>query len=1071
MHFIDDLIASRAAEVAQPSILACASGAAVDQYEYFTAPELDRLTNNAAHVLMGQGLSQPEASSDPDPVAILGTSNLEYLVNICALSRTGYSVLILSPRLSVTAYNSLLDQTACSTLLYMPEYADTVEKLTNSRATCLAARLMLCRADFDRPDLPQERVRRNSPATAQVSTQTAFIMHSSGSTGVPKSIFHTHKRCLENFQNGFGYSALITLPLYHTYGFSSFFRAIHGRTLMYLFNWNVPMTSKNVIRTLQAARPELLSTVPYTLGLLAESEEGIAAMAHCKMVTSHGSACPDELGDRLVRQGVYLVSHLGSTESGPLATSDRPCGDLAWNYLRFLPNVTPHIWMKPVTEDNDRSGTLYELVLLSGLKTKILSNSNDPPDSFHSRDLFQPHPTIPNAWKYKGRLDDRVTLTNGEKVLPLPIEGRVRQASLVREAIVFGVGRAVPGILIFRSPDAGGTTMTDDEFIEYVWPIVQEANWSAEAFSQIDKDMIVVLSADTPYPATDKGSAIRAQAYEVFAGVIEDCYFRREQLQEEGGWAVSEPETAERIVAFCETTLHLGLFSSDLHANLDANLYTAGLDSLKAIQLSVFLRKHFDLGGNSRSVTQNTIYECGSIRRLARLVCQLQTGHHDLVSMTDKAEDNDTSAIQALIDKYSQFERPGFGQIDQDCLNSAQPSRYHVLLTGVTGSLGAHVLAKFAQSPQTESVYCLIRQKEDDLDAMSRVIQSLQARKISLNAAAMQKVTALHSSPSKELFGLDPALFTTLKGKINLIIHAAWPVNFNLPLDSFESQMRGLATLIQFSLDVQQQGQSQPAKFLFCSSISVASRAPASDPGVPEELIPDFRYASRTGYARSKLVSEYIIGNAVSEYGADCHILRTGQIVGDSVHGIWTGLEAIPLMIQSAPVVQALPALDETCAWIPVDILAEIILELSFTQENQTQLEEEPGPQPQPQPALIYNLVNPRAFHWTRDLLPALKNAGLVFDALPPGDWVVALEHSSDSGPTRCPAMKLLSYFQYRYGVQHESAGIIIPPTFDTTNAQKYAPTLGAVPDLIQLGIIRRFVQAWNITGARGDQV
>ncbi|KAL4982156.1 male sterility protein-domain-containing protein [Aspergillus falconensis] len=367
----------------------------------------------------------------------------------------------------------------------------------------------------------------------------------------------------------------------------------------------------------------------------------------------------------------------------------------------------------------------------------------------------------------------------------------------------------------------------------------------------------------------------------------------------------------------------------------------------------------------------------------------------------------------------------------------------------------AHVLAKFAQSPQTESVYCLIRQKEDDLDAMSRVIQSLQARKISLNAAAMQKVTALHSSPFKGLFGLDPALFTTLKGKINLIIHAAWPVNFNLPLDSFESQMRGLATLIQFSLDVQQQGQSQPAKLLFCSSISVASRAPASDPGVPEELIPDFRYASRTGYARSKLVSEYIIGNAVSEYGADCHILRIGQIVGDS----------------SAPVVQALPALDETCAWIPVDILAEIILELSFTQENQTQLEEEQGPQPQPQPALIYNLVNPRAFHWTRDLLPALKNAGLEFDALPPGDWVVALEHSSNSDPTRCPAMKLLSYFQYRYGVQHESAGIIIPPTFNTTNAQKYAPTLGTVPDLIQLGIIRRFVQAWNITEARGGQV
>lgn len=64
----------------------------------------------------------------------------------------------------------------------------------------------------------------------------------------------------------------------------------------------------------------------------------------------------------------------------------------------------------------------YELVLLKGLKAKIFSNSDTPPKSFHSRDLFEPHPTIPNAWKYIGRLDDRVTLLNGERYSHSPLK-------------------------------------------------------------------------------------------------------------------------------------------------------------------------------------------------------------------------------------------------------------------------------------------------------------------------------------------------------------------------------------------------------------------------------------------------------------------------------------------------------------------------------------------------------------------------------------------------------------------------------------------------------------------------
>ena len=90
-----------------------------------------------------------------------------------------------------------------------------------------------------------------------------------------------------------------------------------------------------------------------------------------------------------------------------------------------------HIWPKPITKDT------FEFVYLREYPTRTVSNSDDPPESFHSSDLFTPHASIAGAWKFLGRLDDRVTLINGEKVLPLPIEGRIRKADLVKEAAVF----------------------------------------------------------------------------------------------------------------------------------------------------------------------------------------------------------------------------------------------------------------------------------------------------------------------------------------------------------------------------------------------------------------------------------------------------------------------------------------------------------------------------------------------------------------------------------------------------------------------------------------------------------
>lgn len=312
----------------------------------------------------------------------------------------------------------------------------------------------------------------------------------------------------------------------------------------------------------------------------------------------------------------------------------REKGDDTWDYVRIYPNVRDSIQFEPI------GNGLFEAVYLQshpGLASSI-ANSDDPaPGSWRSKDIFAPHPSIPDVWKYITRIDDRITLENGEKVLPLPIEGRIRQDDLVREAVVVGVDRAIPGLLTFRASDH----LSTGEFLDAVWPSIEDANSHAESFSQITKDMITILPSNVEYPKTDKGSIIRAQVNEKFADDIDEMYHRLESDQggdlqlDLAGIELFLKDTYKDVVG---TTLE----------SLETDLFNAGVDSLKAIQMRHIIQKTLDLSG--KQLSSNVIYEHGNLETLAKYLFSLSPGGHDLSGNEDK-----TLLMKGLIQKYSSF--------------------------------------------------------------------------------------------------------------------------------------------------------------------------------------------------------------------------------------------------------------------------------------------------------------------------------------------------------------------------------------------------------------------------------
>ena len=250
-----------------------------------------------------------------------------------------------------------------------------------------------------------------------------------------------------------------------------------------------------------------------------------------------------------------------------------------------------------------------------------------------------PHKTIPNAWKYLGRLDDRVTLLNGEKVLPLAIEGRIKESALVKEALVFGIGRSIPGVLLFRADAA--QSLSDGEFLDQVWPEIEAANRNAESFSQIGRGMMVPLPAGVQFARTDKGSIIRARVYESFAEQITAAYDRLEGRQE-GSLDLELPALEKHLLILAQEVVGPHL------SNIHTDLFTAGMNSLQAIQLRSLILRDLYLGGDGKRLSQNVVFEKSNIAGLARYLHGFRSGKSEVA-------EEPFEMMRDMIAKYSEF--------------------------------------------------------------------------------------------------------------------------------------------------------------------------------------------------------------------------------------------------------------------------------------------------------------------------------------------------------------------------------------------------------------------------------
>ncbi|KAI5240362.1 acetyl-CoA synthetase-like protein [Aureobasidium subglaciale] len=992
---VDELIRSRATQQGKdvPIIAYPEQGTAYINYTPF---ELDQLVQKAAS-LYASAIPQRTTSDDPvQVIGLLGPSDISYLVAFLAISRLGHSVLLLSTRITDEAHESLLRTTKATALLYNEAFGTTAS--TQAAQNTYLRTIKICDVKL----LPATG--NLKPAKLDMTRESlniSFIIHSSGSTGLPKPIFQTHKASLYAYSQHFNRVGHITLPLYHNHGICCLFRAIWAGKKIYIYNADLPLTSQHLLATLREhLEIKILYAVPYALKLLSETDEGLRLLSNLDIVMFGGSACPKPIGDRLVQSGVNLVGHYGATELGQLMTSFREHKeDKGWDWLRVGPNLEPYLRME------SRGPNLFELCVTEGWPSKVATNCED--GSYATKDLFEPHPTIPNAWRYYARLDDTLVLENGEKANPLIAEGVIRQSQHVAEAVVFGANKSQLGAFVIPSEAA---VLTEEALLDAIMGYINEANQVAPSFAQLSREMIRILPCDTDYRKTDKGTVIRAAFYRDFSEQIEAAYAD----EQSGSLVLSKTQLLEFLrLEFLQKITRKEGTNFDEHTDL----FSLGVDSLQAIRVRGNIIKTLKV--EAKDIGRNFVFDFPTLDEIANEILRLQQGVPKQVKLSVEER------MAAMVEKYAEFEQ-------HQAVNKLADGAY-IVVTGATGSLGAHAVAILAAQSTTKKIFCLVRAK-DSKDANSRVRQSLCERRLlhTLSAAARSKITAYPSDFADENLGLHPSEYERISEGITHLLHLAWSVNFNKSIESFEVDcIRGMRNLTRLCLQARR---PQPASFNFCSSVSATARTPGTI--VPESIPASFEYAQGMGYAQSKLVAENLCHRAAKQTNMRCRILRVGQIVGDTQHGVWNETEAIPLIFQSAKSTGTLPALDESPAWLPVDLVANACAEITLSGA-------ESG---------VMNVVNHNSFHWTRDLLPLLLRAGLSFEAVNQREWIKRLR-ASNPDPRENPSIKLVDFFASKYDNDDPRKSL----TFASENARRHSPSL-AKAGIINVDIMQKIV-------------
>jgi len=316
-------------------------------------------------------------------------------------------------------------------------------------------------------DLAERSAGPGMPWPEPLPTHCSALVYTSGTTGRPKGVMHSHgndvsiaMNCVMEYSLSRRDTALHVAPLYHVGGMQAYFipHVMVGATNVLLGRGDPVIT----LETIQAERVTTLFAVPTQIqDLLFHPRLGDFDVSTLRMITTGGAAISAATMERVIGElcpNVY--NGYGLTEAS-LALLLHP--EEALSHLGSCGKPTL-ITRCRVVRDTGESAEPCEVgqLVVRGPQT-MLGYWNDPPGTerklrdgwLQTGDLFSVG--ADGFYTFHGRVDDMI-VSGGENIYPREVEEVLYRCPGVKEAAVVGLpdprwGSVVAAFVVKGSPD------------------------------------------------------------------------------------------------------------------------------------------------------------------------------------------------------------------------------------------------------------------------------------------------------------------------------------------------------------------------------------------------------------------------------------------------------------------------------------------------------------------------------------------------------------------------------------------------------------------------------------------
>ncbi|KAI7262294.1 acetyl-CoA synthetase-like protein [Hortaea werneckii] len=785
---------------------------------------------------------------------------------------------------------------------------------------------------------------------------------------------------------------------------------------------------------------------PSLLAEVAADEKVLPRLSDWSSVAFGGGPLPRDAGDA-IWEHTKVLQCLGSTETFNVPELVPRSID-EWPYHDFHPALCISFM--------ERQQGLHELVFVrneSSLKHQGAFWTFPELVEYSMKDLYEQHPSKPSMWAYRGRVDDVVVLSNGEKIMPKDAENAIASDENVRAALIVGNGQAQPGLLV--EPKEEELSKKQVEQVQAsLSGTVSKANKVLPGHGQIHASHVRLLSGPDSFLRSAKGEIQRAPTTEALSETIESLFSSAGKMTNE---EMSFDFTNEDTLASSLSDVIATDFLEGRRPQPDDNLFDCGFDSLKVLKM---------------------------VKSLSRAVMQAVGGQND----GHEGSEKDVHAhMTSLLETYTSR---------LDSITTDRPTV--VVLTGSTGSLGSYILDNLLRNSKVDKVFCLNRSS----NARDKQQQNSESRGLTQD---FSKAEFIQVNLAKSELNLDKEKYNMLQSRATHVIHNAWPVDFNMSLSTFEPQLEGCLRLIELAC-------TAPVKpeIMFLSSVGAANNwCSISSTPVPEEPLQDFNAAESMGYGQSKLLAEQIFDRASAKHDILVKICRVGQITGPvkSEKGMWSTNEWLTSMLLSCKALGAIPedlGSMDAMTWIPCDLLSTMLVGTILADPSKSTSDEpasgawldvhtdEPESDSSvgcrsssecfsapkdavnsrtslsstaqgraPSKASYLHFVNPNQAHWNEICHEIARLVDEKADVVPLQQWVDALAAAADTEDniSRLPAVRLLEFFR---GIASKEAQ---KPVFSTSNSTTHCKMLRLLPP-VSVAWFKQWLTQWKREGA-----